>query len=71
MDTNTVYTSEHAVDTWTRYIEQFGNTDITPQQFLKHGYNYDDAVRLMQQAIDENTPLEPDDIFNNVGEFPC
>ncbi|MDX1296327.1 MAG: hypothetical protein R3302_08665, partial [Sulfurimonadaceae bacterium] len=55
--------SMQAVDAWIRYIELFGSTEITVQKLINHGYDYSDIIQLLEQAVNDNAPIDAEMLF--------
>lgn len=62
MSENSERSSMHAVDAWIKYIERFGNTGISVQKLVNHGYQYHEIIRLFEGALEENEPLSEEQL---------
>lgn len=51
------YTPSDAVDALIRYIEHFGESNLTVQHLLDCGYTYKSIVELFDNAVVNNRPV--------------
>ena len=68
MSQNTQSDSMHAVDAWVRYIERFGATEITVQRLINSGFSYMEIVRLLDQALTDDEPINTSSLFGGMME---